>query len=263
MGQYDYDYEIPESFNTQFYAFLQQNEAEKIGVHIRSCDVDLNDVGFAHYAGMHGDTWNKHAIDVTIVGREKDISYLKSVKTNLKEKIQTFLRPGKSGLLVRKIDFIVDCSVFELSLPEEANESFDTLSSDIHDAIRKNEPTLVLDRLHTYSVRYIRKLCGAHAICITDNKGRNHALHSLVGMLTKYYNENSTFQSDFVNQTLKMSISVFERFNAIRNNQSYAHDNNVLNNAEATYVISVVAATLRLFQDVEEQSVGRFNSYYL
>lgn len=252
MGQYDFDYEIPENFNTQFSAFLQQNGAREIGIHIRNCNVDFDDVGLAYYAGLRGDNWDKHAVDVSVVGSEEDVSYLEAVKTALKEKMQRFLRPSKSGLLIRNIDFMISGNGIEINLPEETEESFDTLSSDIHDAIRKNEPALVLDRLHTYSVRYIRKLCGAHAIPISDNNNKAYALHSLAGMISKYYRDNNVFQSDFVSQTLKMSISVFERFNAIRNDSSYAHDNDILNNAEATYVITVVTATLRLFQEIEK-----------
>ena len=59
------------------------------------------------------------------------------------------------------------------------------------------------------------------------------------------------FQSDFAEQALKMSISTFEKYNSIRNTQSYAHDNAVLNKAEATYVVTVVTATLTLIHKVE------------
>lgn len=48
-----------------------------------------------------------------------------------------------------------------------------------------------------------------------------------------------------------MSISTFEKYNHVRNQQSYAHDNEVLNNAEAMYVVSVVTATLTLLHEVE------------
>lgn len=50
-----------------------------------------------------------------------------------------------------------------------------------------------------------------------------------------------------------MSISTFEKYNTIRNSQSYAHDNDVLNKAEATYVVTVITATLALIYDVENQ----------
>ena len=252
MGQYDFDYAIPDNFNISFSLFLQQNGADEMAKHIRNCNVDFDDVGLAYYAGLRGDTWDKHAVDVTIIGHEEDIAYLRKKEQILEEKMQKYLRPSKSGLLIRDVDFIVGGDDFEINLPDDTEESFDTLSSDIHDAVRKNEPTLVLDRLHTYSVRYIRKLCRAHSISISDDKSKNYALHSLVGMLGKYYSENISFESDFVEKTLKMSISAFERFNAIRNDSSYAHDNEVLNKAEATYVISIITATLRLFQDIEK-----------
>ena len=48
-----------------------------------------------------------------------------------------------------------------------------------------------------------------------------------------------------------MSISTFEKYNHVRNQQSYADDNEVLNNAEAMYVVSVVTATLTLLHEVE------------
>ena len=166
--------------------------------------------------------------------------------------MQIFLRPYKSGLLIRNIAFIVGNDSFDIDLPNETEESFDILSVDIHDAIRKNEPVLVLDRLHTYTVRFIRKLCNTHSISITDNRGREYALHSLVGMLVKHYEKNNVFQSDFVNRALKSSISVFERFNAIRNDKSYAHDNEVLNKAESIYVISIITDTLWLFNEIEK-----------
>lgn len=252
MGQYGFDYAIPENFNIAFSLFLQQNGAEELGKHLRNCSVDFTDQGYAHYAGFSGDTWNKHAVDVLIIGHKEDISYLQAQLKELKDKMQTFLRPNKSGFLVDEVKFAAGGDDFEINLPDDMEEAFETLSSDIHDALRKNEPTLVLDRLHTYSVRYIRKLCRSHSISIADDKGKNYALHSLVGMLGKYYSENISFQSDFVERTLKMSISAFERFNAIRNDSSYAHDNEVLNKAEATYVISIITATLRLFQDIEK-----------
>ncbi|HAL18271.1 MAG TPA: hypothetical protein DCO86_01425 [Spirochaetaceae bacterium] len=256
MGLYDFDYAIPNNFNNAFALFLQQNGDEEMAKHIRVCNVDINDVGYADYAGLPGSNWDKHAIDVTIMGYDEDIVYMRGQEQIIKEKMQKFIRPGKSGLLIRDIDFVVKNDCLEIDLPDDnAEESFSILSSDIHDAVRKNEPALVLDRLHTYSVRYIKKLCRAHSISIADDCGMNHPLHSLVGMLGKYYSENVLFQSEFIKTALKMNISVFERFNAIRNDCSYAHDNIVLNKTEAIYVISIITATLRLFQDIERNLV--------
>ena len=58
-------------------------------------------------------------------------------------------------------------------------------------------------------------------------------------------------ESEFVEQAIRMSISTFDKYNEIRNEKSYAHDNDVLDKAEATYVVSIVTATLSLINAIE------------
>ena len=250
MNQYEFTYEIPDDITNQVIRFLQMNGEDALAKALISCRIEYEDLGLAYYAGMKGDNWNKKALDITIEGPEKQIDILKARERLLKEKIQKSLRPTTTGYLVHSIDYLVNDAV-EISLPDEQAESFDILSRDIRDALNKGEPTLVLDRLHTYSVRYLREICKTHGIPITDNKGDGFPLHSLAGSLSKYYRDNKVFQSDFAEQALKMSISTFEKYNHVRNQQSYAHDNEVLNNAEAMYVVSVVTATLTLLHEVE------------
>ena len=48
-----------------------------------------------------------------------------------------------------------------------------------------------------------------------------------------------------------MSISLFEKFNEIRNNKSYAHDNEVLDNDEAEYVVAIIIAMLNLLKKID------------
>lgn len=252
MGQYDFTYDIPNNFSGEAARFFSQNNDLLLAQHIRSCDIDYNNLGYAHYAGISGDTWNKEALDLTIIGRKIDIDYLQSRKKDLKEKLQKVLRPSVSGLLIRNIDFIVNEGTAVVDLPQQSEESFEVLSQDIQDAIAKDEPSLVLNRLHTFSTKYLRKICDRHGIQISDG-GDYYPLQSLMGSLVKHYERNGSFQSAFSTQALKMSISTFDKYNAIRNDQSYAHDNTVLNKAEAIYVIEIVTATLRLVNFVEDE----------
>ena len=219
---------------------------------VRNCEVDFNILGYAYYNGFrNGDNWNKKALDVTIFGNENDLTVLRNNQRILKDTMEKFLRPSKSGLLINRIEFVISTNSYDISLPDDSAESFDVLSADIHDAIKKDQPALVLDRLHTYITKYLRKLCNAHSIPVCDERGNFYPLHSLFGLLRRYYERNSAFQSDFVNTTFKASTSVFERFNAIRNDSSYAHVNDVLNKAEAKYVISIITAILQLLKDID------------
>lgn len=250
MGQYDFTYEVPANFQQVLIRFMQQNGNANIAKTMHTCKLDYNDVGLAYYAGLRGDNWNKRALDFIIEGSEKNIAELRRYKDSLENAIQTMLRPNTTGFLIRNIDFIISDDEYIPELPQDEGEKFEILAQDIYDALGKGEPVLVLDRLHTYSTRFLRNLCQKHNIPI-ENNGDYYPLHSLVGTLAKYYKENGIFESEFVEQAVKMSISTFEKYNGVRNNQSYAHDNDVLNKNEATYVVSVVTATLNLLNEIE------------
>ena len=71
-------------------------------------------------------------------------------------------------------------------------------------------------------------------------------------MLTKYYQKNSAFESDFSEQAMKMSISLFDKYNGVRNDQSYAHDNKILNKAEAMFAVRIMTATISFIHELEE-----------
>jgi hypothetical protein len=51
---------------------------------------------------------------------------------------------------------------------------------------------------------------------------------------------------------LKVSISVFEAFNEVRNNRSLAHDNQILNYDESLLIFNHVAATIRFIKSLEK-----------
>lgn len=50
----------------------------------------------------------------------------------------------------------------EIDLPKETGDTFEVLSQDIYYALAKDEPTLVLDRLHTYASKFIREICSSY-----------------------------------------------------------------------------------------------------
>lgn len=50
---------------------------------------------------------------------------------------------------------------------------------------------------------------------------------------------------------LRSSISVLEAFNDVRNNQSLAHDNPILNHSEALLIFSHIGASIRFIRALE------------
>lgn len=124
------------------------------------------------------------------------------------------------------------------------------LKKDIRKSLADGEAVLALDRLHTFTIKKIRSYCLLHNIDTLNDKNESLPLHSLMGMLRKYYSSENQI-SEFSIQALKQSISIFEKFNDIRNNKSYAHDNNVLSNEESLYVVNCIINTLNFLNYLE------------
>lgn len=253
MGGLDFTYEIPTDFKQGLARFFKANGKLNIAQAITKCDINYEDLGYAYYAGIKGNNWNKKALDISIVGDEHSISTLKSHGRMVSEWIQTYLKPDTSGYLIKNIKYFVEedtSETIDLMLPKTDEINFKVLYNDISDALAKDEPVLVLDRLHTYSVKYLRSLCQKYAIPISDNN-KFYPLHDLVGKLVRYYENNGKFETDFSKMAMKSSISLFNSYNDVRNNKSYAHDNKVLENHEAAYVVRMLSATLAFIESIE------------
>ncbi|WP_026023529.1 hypothetical protein [Lysinibacillus boronitolerans] len=72
-----------------------------------------------------------------------------------------------------------------INLPLKSEDTLKTLLEDIQSSIAKNKPALVLDRLHTFAVKYLRDLCTKYSIATEDPNGKKIALHGLAGKLKK------------------------------------------------------------------------------
>lgn len=139
-----------------------------------------------------------------------------------------------------------------ISIPAGATNTLKLVKEDIERNCNNNTPELALDRLHTFSTEFFRALCQKHGISTEDNRGNALPLHSLVGELRKWYVVSDYFESDFAGTAVRDTINIFDKFNAIRNNQSAAHPNKLLNKAEAMYVVKIISATLTFIEEMEK-----------
>lgn len=71
-------------------------------------------------------------------------------------------------------------------------------------------------------------------------------------MLKKKYENEEIFQSSFTLLAIQNSISLFDKYNAIRNDQSYAHDNTVLDSLEAEFAVHIIAELILFLDKVED-----------
>lgn len=133
--------------------------------------------------------------------------------------------------------------------PNSAEKEFAILAREVRESIERNEPEVGLDRLHTFAVKYLRVLCNDRNIA-TD---REKPLHSLAGEYVKALKEGGHLESEMTERILKSSISTLDAFNKVRNEQSLAHDNRMLNYDEALLVYSHVASAIRFVEALERK----------
>lgn len=133
--------------------------------------------------------------------------------------------------------------------PNSGDKDFSLLAQSIKESIAKDEPEQALDRLHTFVVKYMRTVCDGHEILYD----KDTPLHGLFGMYVKFLKERGMLKSDMSEKILKSSIAVMDAFNVVRNNQSFAHDNPILNHDESILIFNNISNTIRFIMTIEKQ----------
>lgn len=133
----------------------------------------------------------------------------------------------------------------------ERDRTLDELISDIERDLQANKPEAAMDHLHTYCVKKITHLLKVRGIVCE----KDEALQARFGKYRKELLREQNL-SDFTNQALKATISLFTSYNDIRNNRSFAHDNKILKPAEARFIFETISAILVFLRTIE---TGRYD----
>jgi hypothetical protein len=131
-------------------------------------------------------------------------------------------------------------------------EDFEQLAAGIRDSIEKNEPETGLDRLHTFTVKFVRWISERRGMAVDRDK----SLNAIFGMYVKKLQELKRIDSRMTEIILKTSISVLDAFNNVRNNWSLAHDNVLLNREESLLIFNHVTTAIRFIWTLE-QSIAK------
>lgn len=143
-------------------------------------------------------------------------------------------------------DIIVE--EIEVFRDNHTDKDFSLLAKSIRESIEKNEPEVALDRLHTYVMKFIRKLCDDHSI----GYNKQESLNAVFGKYVKYITTKGQIESQMTEKILKYSINILESFNDIRNNKSLAHDNKILNYSESLLIFNNVTNSIKFIEAIEQ-----------
>jgi len=126
------------------------------------------------------------------------------------------------------------------------DETLDELVSSIERDIAANKPVAALDRLHTYCMKKFGHLLDVHQV----PWDRAEPLHFRYGKYVKVLSQKRSLR-DLTLQILKNGNGVFDKFNHVRNNQSLAHDNDIVDAAEARFIYDSITSALRFIKAIE------------
>ena len=145
-----------------------------------------------------------------------------------------------------------------VSLPK-LDSDIDDLYSDLDNDLKNKQFSLALDRLHTYSLDYLGHLCANHKIVPKKDKKGHIMFDDMLTQLSDYY-EKYNIIDEFGKSVIRVNKEVFQKYNSVRNNQSFAHPNKVMENNDARFVVEVVLVILRYIDNIEKNSASIFLS---
>lgn len=128
--------------------------------------------------------------------------------------------------------------------------TLDELVAAIRRDIDADRPQAALDRLHTYCMKKFAHLLRTHGMEVEGN--------TLDGRAGRFFNElrRTGRIRPISNKIMKRAVEVFGLYQGIRNNESFAHDNEIVDAAEARFIFDSVHAILRFLKSIEADSFG-------
>ena len=131
------------------------------------------------------------------------------------------------------------------------DETLEELIAAIERDIQANRPAAALDRLHTYCMKKFAHLLHKRG----ETCDRDDPLHSRAGKYLKALDAEYSLH-EISKRILKSSISILDKFNDVRNNQSFAHDNELIDKAEARFIFDAITSILRFIKTIETEKFG-------
>ena len=121
--------------------------------------------------------------------------------------------------------------------------TLDQLIEAIQRDVAAGRHAAALDRLHTYCMKRFTSLLNEAGLPHV----REEPLQSRVGKYVKWLIETRD-PRPMTQQILKNAMGILQQFNDIRNNRSFAHDNDLIDAHEARLIFDTVVAILRFLE---------------
>lgn len=105
MSEHDFTYRLPDDFSKRVIQVYIQKDRHDVADSIQKCLIECEDLGLAYYAGVKGDNWNKHAVNIMVEGPETEIKNIQSDISVFKKAVEVAIQSSKSGLVIKDVYF--------------------------------------------------------------------------------------------------------------------------------------------------------------
>ena len=136
-----------------------------------------------------------------------------------------------------------------------SDEEFKLIEKQVWVAVADETPESVIDRLHTYLIRLLRRSLEDRNASLS-NKG-NGVLQYYAEKYIALVKKEGEVKSLIANAILDADGEIFRGLNAARNKNSLAHDNELIVEREARLALSWSLALIRFIIDIERDRVLR------
>jgi hypothetical protein len=141
---------------------------------------------------------------------------------------------------------IEDADALEVN---DSNLETQLLLQSIKNSIGSDNPTEALDRLHTFLMKYIRGLLTKHDLSFNKDTRLNVLYKTYVDFLKS----NGFLASQMSERIIKSLSSILDAYDEVRNNKSFAHDNEILNHEESILIIGQSCGIIKFIQKTEKK----------
>lgn len=127
-----------------------------------------------------------------------------------------------------------------------SDETLNELIQAIERDVSADKPQVALDRLHTYCMKKFAHLLESRGETVSGND-------SLNARAGRYFNplRRDGKCRPISDKIMKSTVEMLELFNHIRNNESLAHDNKLIEANEARFIFDAIVNMLRFLKSIE------------
>ena len=122
------------------------------------------------------------------------------------------------------------------------------LINEINHIINERQPVFALDKLHTLTHSIFRQICDSHNISYTKHEG----IDSIFKKYVQFLEKNNFIESKMSKTIFRNIGTLLSQFNEIRNNNTYAQDNPILNQFESEFIYKQVVNILYFIDHIDD-----------